>query len=128
MTGSRHDFRYNAEEGVWEGRCDSCSTAGQTTCWWELCDSLWVPRYGLAKCRACFNLARRKRRHQTIEELRAKARARYRRNRTIRLAWRKQYHQLHREEVNRIARERYAAKKAAAMVDTTTRTIDEMSV
>lgn len=127
MTGSRHDFRYNAAEGVWEGRCDSCSTAGQTTCWWELSLELWAPGYGLTRCRACFNLARRLRRRQTIAELRAKARARYRRERVHRLAWRKQYHAAHKEEINRIARERYAAKRTIVLWDAATMTIDEMS-
>ena len=56
-----------------------------------------------------------------------KARARYRRERVHRLAWRKQYHAAHKEEINRIARERYAAKKAAKLTDTISRTIDEMT-
>ena len=94
-------------------RCESCASAGQTTCWWELTLELWEPRSGLSRCRACHNLAKRLARRKTAEEKRAAQRAYYWNHRDHRLAWRKEYHAKNNERINAARRARYAAKKAA---------------
>lgn len=37
----------------WEGQCDSCRQ------WWPLEEDHWIPKDGMAKCRACHNEVRR---------------------------------------------------------------------
>jgi len=111
MTLLRSTVRYNRREGVWEMRCASCASAGQTTAWWELSTDLWDPSSGLLKCRACLNLAKRLRRRQSAEERRAKQRAYYRDHRAERLAWRHAYHAANKERINAERRAKYAAAK-----------------
>lgn len=119
MAGVRRDVRYvppfdGVGEGTWQMRCDSCASAGQTTCWWDLTIDLWNPRSGLARCRACHNLTRRLRRRQTPDERRARQRAYYHAHRDHRLAWRHAYHAAHKAEINARRRAEYAARKAAS--------------
>jgi hypothetical protein len=117
MTLLRSTVRYDAAESkvrgveVWMMRCETCMSSGRGSGWWELSLSNWNPTSGLVSCRACHNLARRKARRQTPEQRRANQRTYYYANRDERLAWRHAYHALHREEINRIRRLKYAAAK-----------------
>jgi hypothetical protein len=108
----RSNVRYDKAEGEFLLRCPSCAAAGQTRSYWPITREFWDPRSGLAKCRACHNTAKRLARRQTAEELRAKQKAYYWEHRDHRLKWRKAYHQLHKDEINRLRREKYAAAKA----------------
>jgi hypothetical protein len=113
MSVRRVSVRYDAAEGVWMMRCDSCVSAGQSQGWWELSLDNWAPRSGLQKCKACLNLERRKARRQTPEQRRERARSYYWDHRDHRLSWRKNYHAAHRETINAQRRAIYAAKVAA---------------
>jgi len=68
--------RWRSDTG-WEGRCNECCD------WWPLDHEFWYPRQGLARCRACQNLAQRRseRRIRAEEQdvIRAADRRRYRR-------------------------------------------------
>ena len=123
MSIRRVSVRYNRREDEWSMRCDSCASAGQSKAWWPLSLEFWDPSSGLQRCRACHLLDRRKKRHQTIEQRRAKQRSYYWEHRTERLAWRHAYHALHRDEINAKRREQYAAAKR----DQSTMTATEMS-
>lgn len=72
MTG----VRFRSDLG-YEGKCNECAE------WWPLSDEFWVPPQGMARCRACINLAqRRTERRLRAEEkdaVRLSDRRRYRR-------------------------------------------------
>jgi hypothetical protein len=111
MSVRRVSVRYDRAEGEFTMQCETCASAGQTKSHWPLTLEFWNPTSGLQSCRACHNLARRKARRQTPEQRREKQRAYYWDHRDHRLAWRHAYHALHREEINRIRRLKYAAAK-----------------
>lgn len=121
MSIRRVSVRFNKHESavrgseVWEMRCDSCASAGQTKAWWEIDSEFWDPRSGLQRCRACNATRKRMAHRQTVEERRAKQRAYYYENHATRLAWRKAYHAANHERINAERRAKYLARKVAAI-------------
>lgn len=104
----------------WEYRCESCVTHGGTTSWWPLTDEFWIKTAGMNRCRACWLAHYRRqavsRRNRDIERVRARDRARYRRNRKVLLIKRRAHYEANRERINARSRERYrqrVAEKAA---------------
>lgn len=107
MTG----VRWRADTGF-EGKCDVCLE------WWPLDPSCWSQSNGLRRCRACISegQAARNRVRREDPAVRAMDRAGVQAARAAskadaRRAYYRENYRKNRERVNRLARERYAAKQ-----------------
>ena len=109
----RVSIRYDAKEGEFQARCESCVASGRSKGYWPMTLEFWDPKLGLQNCRACHRLRRRLRHRDTAEDRRRKQRDYYARTRPDRLAARKRRYQRDNEEINRKRREAYAAAKGA---------------
>ena len=101
-------------EGEFEMRCDSCPNGAR---YWPLTPEFWNVKHGLSRCAACWlvywRLRARSARRADIEQVRARDRAKYRRNRKVIAIKRRVYYQENREQILARRRAWYHARKAA---------------
>jgi hypothetical protein len=99
--------RYRDDTGF-EMRCDSCPNS---PLYWPLTTEFWDTRAGFSRCRACWLVHWRHRaealRRADPEQVRARERRNYRRNRRVILIKRREYYARNREEILVKRREYY---------------------
>lgn len=111
-------FRYRGvryrEDTGFEMRCDECPNGAR---YWPLTPEFWNIKHGMSRCAACWLVYWRRRqarvRNANPELVRARDRAKYRRNRKVIILKRRVYYAEHREAILAKGRARYAAKVAA---------------
>lgn len=101
-------------EDIFEMRCDACPSGSR---YWPLTQEFWNIRHGLSRCAACWLVYWRRqavaRRLADIEQVRARDRAKYRRNRKVIILKRREHYERNREVILARRREWYHRSKAA---------------
>lgn len=112
-SGRYRGVRWRADVGF-EMRCDVCPNGAR---YWPITEEYWNVKHGLSRCAACWLTYWRRKavttRNRDIELVRARDRAKYRRNRKVIILKRREYYQRNREAILARRRAWYAAKVAA---------------